>query len=1071
MGNHLNRSTEDHRGDCTDATCLEMKDSGSEEVERSCDSHFAEDIDRPVSPGDVNKHGSEPHGNSSLWIASEKELELNNSQVATGGDDLAPSAPGSHVDRLHVQLPSAQGKVAEEGAFGGSTSQPVSGYRGMEARIGQLGDESGDDSELRSSPVKRRPSSDSWISTNCDMVTLTVPESPTAISQTLSAMALTDQSKELRPDQEATKPVEDVNSSTCPQDHTRLESNQACLEIDLDQQWRSFEIRYPGTAATFTGTIMEPVPGMESATVWEMTEECDDQEKVFVCTIDEIFRVPQYSSTAPVSQWPTTCVVGDSEVTSHTRPGSEDETRERAAGRMDVVTEELPACETICPEKCGKGEERENLNVSILAGPCWQEGPLPEAPVLGGDDQTDVSLLCISHSASDSISYEAVPQKVFLNRGDEDPHGDLPQVVLGSDGPAPEKEPASFGGPLTAVTSDPTGTDPIHGVRALGQELASMIIVTAENLILSKEDHVACLTLDLHDVFFHAGSVCLGDVHGQTSFGHAKMGTTDIVCDGKGQQSADIPPSVPETSSECKEDLIFPEGVVVEAALGVPEMLQKCGESLETRAKWESSDRAGGAIAVVENVTVTESSAPGNEPKHSQVQVARLTQYETANHKNDLLRSRQLSSEEKRSTTLGDSWPAEHNRDKPTGAPTHKRPDHEAREERPRRVKEAASVLRDIWPERSGDTDLRLLCLLGHVTEDCSIVWSKDGAVLAGQERSTGDALQVSLDISEASPSDLGTYQCLLSGPHGEASSRFHLTAEVLSELLPPHSPAQVIKGIREDVKCAPLLFREDFLREQYFGEHEAASIITEGVHFGEGMHRRAFRTKLLDGLVEAFRPGQSCVLKVHNAISYGTKSSDDLVCKNYNLAVEECYTQNTAREYIKAYKEVAKSAEAFGDVPDIIPIYLVHRPSNDIPYATLEEELIGDFVKYSVRDGREVNLMRRETEAGQKCCAFQHWVFHKTEGNLLVTDMQGVGMKLTDVGIATCRKGYRGFRGNCATSFIDQFRALHQCNQFCTLLGLQSLQPTQPKARRPGNETKPTPKKRILGDPHKPRP
>nr|XP_023657730.1 uncharacterized protein LOC111838714 isoform X1 [Paramormyrops kingsleyae]XP_023657738.1 uncharacterized protein LOC111838714 isoform X1 [Paramormyrops kingsleyae] len=1071
MGNHLNRPTEDHRGNCTDATCLEMKDSGSQEVETGCDSHFAEDIDRPVSPGDVNKHGSEAPSNSSLWFGSENELELNNSQVATGGDDLAPSAPGSHVDRLHVQLPSAQGKVTEEGVFGGAVSQPVSGYRGTEARIGRLGDESDDYSELWCSPVKRGPSSDSWISTNCDMVTLGVPESSTAISQTQSAMALTDQSEELQPDQEGTKPAEDVNSSTCPQDHTRVESNQACLEIDLDQQWRSFEMRYPGTTATFTGSIMEPVPGMESATVWEMTEERDDQRKVFVCTIDEIFRVPQYSNTVPVPQWPTMGVVRNSEVTNHPLPGPEDEFRERPTGTVDMVTEELPACETICPENCGKGEERENLYVSILADPCGQEAPPHEAPVSGEDGQTDISLPSMSHSTGDSFSFKAVHQKVSLNQADEDLHGDLPQVELGSDGPTPEKEPVSIGGPLTAVTFDPTGTDPIHGVRALGQELASVIIVTVENLILSKEDHVACLTLDLHDVFFHAGSFCLGDVYSQTSLGQAKMGKTDTVCDGEGQQSADICPSVPETSSECKGDLICPEGTVVAAALGVPGTGQECGESLEIHANWESSDRAGGTMAVVEDVTVTESSSPGNEQKHSQIQVTRLTQCETAKHKNDLLCSRQLSSEEKRTATLGDSRPAEHNRDKSSGPPTHKRPEREASEERPRRVKEASSVLRDIWPEKGGDTGLRLLCLLGCVTDDCSIVWSKDGALLAGQERSTGDPLQVSLAIAEASASDLGTYQCLLSGPHGEASSRFHLTAEVLSELLPPHSPAQVIKGIREDVRCAPLLFRKDFLCEQYFGEHEAASIITEGVHFGEGMHRRAFRTKLLDGLLEAFRPGQPCVLKVHNAISYGTKSSDELVCKNYSLAVEECHAQNTAREYIKAYKEVAKSAEAFGEVPEIIPIYLVHRPSNDIPYATLEEELIGDFVKYSVRDGREVNLTRRETEAGQKCCAFQHWVFHKTEGNLLVTDMQGVGMKLTDVGIATCRKGYRGFRGNCATSFIDQFRALHQCNRFCTLLGLQSLQPTQPKARRPGNETKPTLKKKTVGDPHKPRP
>ena len=73
-----------------------------------------------------------------------------------------------------------------------------------------------------------------------------------------------------------------------------------------------------------------------------------------------------------------------------------------------------------------------------------------------------------------------------------------------------------------------------------------------------------------------------------------------------------------------------------------------------------------------------------------------------------------------------------------------------------------------------------------------------------------------------------------------------------------------------------------------------------------------------------------------------------------------------------------------------IIPIFLIHRPENNIPYATVEEELIGEFVKYSIRDGKEINFLRRESEAGQKCCTFQHWVYQRTSGCLLVTDMQG---------------------------------------------------------------------------------
>ncbi|KAK7896537.1 hypothetical protein WMY93_021862 [Mugilogobius chulae] len=79
---------------------------------------------------------------------------------------------------------------------------------------------------------------------------------------------------------------------------------------------------------------------------------------------------------------------------------------------------------------------------------------------------------------------------------------------------------------------------------------------------------------------------------------------------------------------------------------------------------------------------------------------------------------------------------------------------------------------------------------------------------------------------------------------------------------------------------------------------------------------------------------------------------------------------------------------------------------------------------------------------------------------------MQGVGMKLTDVGIATCKKGYKGFKGNCATSFIDQFKALHQCNKYCEILGLTSLQP-KPKKSAPAPKSKvppgATPKKKLF--------
>uniref|UniRef100_A0A8B9CVR8 non-specific serine/threonine protein kinase n=1 Tax=Anser brachyrhynchus TaxID=132585 RepID=A0A8B9CVR8_9AVES len=347
------------------------------------------------------------------------------------------------------------------------------------------------------------------------------------------------------------------------------------------------------------------------------------------------------------------------------------------------------------------------------------------------------------------------------------------------------------------------------------------------------------------------------------------------------------------------------------------------------------------------------------------------------------------------------------------------------------------------FPDCSGN--VKLCCQFGDIHGDSTITWTKDSKLLARLQRNAQDDSPVSLAIAKASNKDQGMYYCCLNNIYGKVTAEFNLTSEVLEHL----SSFQNFEGV-EEIEFMQLMFREDFISDSYFGGNLHGIIATEEFHFGEGMHRRAFRSKVMQGLVPVFSPGHPCVLKVHNAITYGTKSKDDLVQKNYKLALQECYVQNTAREYAKIYAAEAGPLAGFGEVPEIIPIFLVHRPANNIPYATVEEELIGEFVKYSVRDGKEVNFLRRDSEAGQKCCTFQHWVYEKTNGSLLVTDLQGVGMKLTDVGIATLAKGYKGFKGNCSISFIEQFRALHQCNKYCEMLGLKSLRSTHQKQRKP---------------------
>lgn len=76
-----------------------------------------------------------------------------------------------------------------------------------------------------------------------------------------------------------------------------------------------------------------------------------------------------------------------------------------------------------------------------------------------------------------------------------------------------------------------------------------------------------------------------------------------------------------------------------------------------------------------------------------------------------------------------------------------------------------------------------------------------------------------------------------------------------------------------------------------------------------------------------------------------------------------------------------------------IIPLYLIYRPSNNIPYATMEEDLGGPCQQYCVTERNGSLVARGTSEIVLKCCTFQHWVYQWTNGNILVTDMEGKGI------------------------------------------------------------------------------
>lgn len=58
-----------------------------------------------------------------------------------------------------------------------------------------------------------------------------------------------------------------------------------------------------------------------------------------------------------------------------------------------------------------------------------------------------------------------------------------------------------------------------------------------------------------------------------------------------------------------------------------------------------------------------------------------------------------------------------------------------------------------------------------------------------------------------------------------------------------------------------------------------------------------------------------------------------------------------------------------------------------------MEEDLSRPCEQYCVTE-RDGSLVARGTsEIVLKCCTFQHWVYQWTNGNILVTDMEGKGI------------------------------------------------------------------------------
>ncbi|XP_016071169.1 PREDICTED: alpha-protein kinase 3 [Miniopterus natalensis] len=401
---------------------------------------------------------------------------------------------------------------------------------------------------------------------------------------------------------------------------------------------------------------------------------------------------------------------------------------------------------------------------------------------------------------------------------------------------------------------------------------------------------------------------------------------------------------------------------------------------------------------------------------------------------------------------------------------------------KPRKAKDllkAPQVIRKIrveqFPDASGS--LKLWCQFFNILSDSVLTWAKDQRPVGEVGRSAGDEGPAALAIVQASPVDCGMYRCTLRNEHGSASTDFCLSPEVLSGFI-----SREEGEVGEEIEMTPMVFAKGLADSGCWGDKLFGRLVSEELRGGGHRYslRKASQAKVIYGLEPIFESGRTCVIKVSSLLVFGPSSETSLLGRNYDVTIQGCKIQNMSREYCKIFAAEARAAPGFGEVPEIIPLYLIYRPANNIPYATLEEDLGKPLEPYCSREwDSAAGPTLASSEAVQKCQTFQHWLYLWTNGSFLVTDLTGVDWKMTDVQIATKLRGYQGLKESCFPALLDQFASSHQCNTFCEMLGLKPLKGPEaahsqakakgsksPSAGRKGPQLSPQPQKKGLPSP-----
>ncbi|KAF7687620.1 hypothetical protein HF521_014848 [Silurus meridionalis] len=158
------------------------------------------------------------------------------------------------------------------------------------------------------------------------------------------------------------------------------------------------------------------------------------------------------------------------------------------------------------------------------------------------------------------------------------------------------------------------------------------------------------------------------------------------------------------------------------------------------------------------------------------------------------------------------------------------------------------------------------------------------------------------------------------------------------------------------------------------------------------------------------------------------------------HLCLREIQQQRAAQKLMQVFNEVKPSSIPHS--PRFLDVSLLYWQAKG-QWLTIERSMNGEFRKYNNNTGEEI---APSCGIEETVLSFSHWTYEYTGRELLVLDLQGVGVELTDPAVIRTldRGSYRNLAfgsANMGDNAIRRFVLRHTCNSCCRKLGLTDLQ------------------------------